>query len=605
MKMSPFTLTFSLALICQINSVFPETINSELVIRNVDRSIDLASQLVKNNVKMSVENTGSSPIKSILYVIDPAIKDHLAYISASLIGSNSENARRLLQILPTTVDNHRDKSFWRIELRNPLAAGKTLQVEVESIFSHHLVPYPSHITQAEKQYVLYHGNVYFYSPYTVAKQTTVVTLTSSTIESYTKLKPVSQSENVITYGPYERVQPLTLVELIVHYENNSPFLTVSDHDRTVEVSHWGNIAVEESIDLRHTGAILKGPFSRYEYQRDQNGISSVKSFKTVLPAAATDVYYRDEIGNISTSNLRILDDAVEADLRPRFPLFGGWKTHYVIGYNLPSYEYLYNTGDDFVLKMRFIDHIYDDMIVEESVVKIILPEGAINIELKTPFEVLRERDGLHFTYLDTTGRPVVIARKRNLVESHIQEFELHYTYQKLYMLQEPLLVVLAFYLLFILVIIYVRLDFSITKDEASESKLKIASMCEQVQIHHERRTNIYQHYENAINQFKSSKDNGAFQATQKKLTSEHKNEGQQIVEIINKLKLEASDLAEKVGELQKLDRLFKEQIGVQITYAERLVAGKMKKEQYLDMEQGINKKKDEISEKMENIINSF
>ena len=31
------------------------------------------------------------------------------------------------------------------------------------------------------------------------------------------------------------------------------------------------------------------------------------------------------------------------------------------------------------------------------------------------------------------------------------------------LLQEPVLVVLAFYLLFVLVIIYVRLDFSITK----------------------------------------------------------------------------------------------------------------------------------------------
>ena len=39
--------------------------------------------------------------------------------------------------------------------------------------------------------------------------------------------------------------------------------------------------------------------------------------QTVLPASASDVYYRDDIGNISTSALRQLDDAVELDLRPR------------------------------------------------------------------------------------------------------------------------------------------------------------------------------------------------------------------------------------------------------------------------------------------------
>ena len=78
---------------------------------------------------------------------------------------------------------------------------------------------------------------------------------------------------------------------------------------------------------------------------------------------ATDAYYRDDIGNISTSALRILDEAVELEIRPRFPLFGGWKTHYLIGYNVPSYEYLFNKGDDYVLNMRLVDHIFDDMLV--------------------------------------------------------------------------------------------------------------------------------------------------------------------------------------------------------------------------------------------------
>ncbi|KAL1457484.1 hypothetical protein WDU94_007711 [Cyamophila willieti] len=61
-----------------------------------------------------------------------------------------------------------------------------------------------------------------------------------------------------------------------------------------QVSHWGNIAVEESISLKHEGAKLKGTFSRYDYQRDS--AHGIKSFKTILPAAASDAYYRDEIG---------------------------------------------------------------------------------------------------------------------------------------------------------------------------------------------------------------------------------------------------------------------------------------------------------------------
>ncbi|MGH0178578.1 UNVERIFIED_CONTAM: hypothetical protein FKN15_077869 [Acipenser sinensis] len=250
----------------------------------------------------------------------------------------------------------------------------------------------------------------------------------------------------------------------IHYENNAPFLTITDITRTIEVSHWGNIAVEETVDLRHTGAMLKGPFSRYDYQRQSDsGISSIKSFTTILPAAAQDVYYRDEIGNISTSHLLVLDDSVEMEIRPRFPLFGGWKTHYMVGYNLPSYEYLYNLGDQYALKMRLVDHVFDDQVIDSLTVKLILPEGARNIQVDTPYSIQRDPDDLHYTYLDTFGRPVVVAHKKNLVEQHIQDVVVHYNFNKILMLQEPLLVVGAFYILFFTVIVYVRLDFSITK----------------------------------------------------------------------------------------------------------------------------------------------
>lgn len=69
-------------------------------------------------------------------------------------------------------------------------------------------------------------------------------------------------------------------ELRVHSENNTPFLTITSMERVIEVSHWGNIAIEEHIEVRHSGAELKGPFSRYDYQRQAEG-ASVKSFKVI------------------------------------------------------------------------------------------------------------------------------------------------------------------------------------------------------------------------------------------------------------------------------------------------------------------------------------
>lgn len=57
-------------------------------------------------------------------------------------------------------------------------------------------------------------------------------------------------------------------------------------------------------------------------------------------------------------------------IRPRFPLFGGWQTNYVLGYNVPSYEYLFTKGSNYMLRMRVLDHIYDNMIVDEVTLKV-------------------------------------------------------------------------------------------------------------------------------------------------------------------------------------------------------------------------------------------
>lgn len=41
--------------------------------------------------------------------------------------------------------------------------------------------------------------------------------------------------------------------------------------------------------------------------------------------------------------------------------------------------------------------------------------------METPYKIDRMPNQLHYTYLDTFGRPVLVATKNNLVEHHIQD----------------------------------------------------------------------------------------------------------------------------------------------------------------------------------------
>jgi len=56
----------------------------------------------------------------------------------------------------------------------------------------------------------------------------------------------------------------------------------------------------------------------------------------------------------------------------------------------------------------------------------ILPEHCSDIRLKTPYPATRDKDTLHYTYLDTVGRPVITLTKDNLVEQHILDFEVRH-----------------------------------------------------------------------------------------------------------------------------------------------------------------------------------
>lgn len=460
MALMKISLLFLIYYLIRCESANVDNISSDIKLKNVEKNIDLTSQLVKVDTRLTLENVGKSPVKQFLLALEKSTKENVAFVSVK------DNKNKELKLSETTVRGYDYVKFWRVELREPLNAGSDIALTYESVFTKSLEPYPTEIMQQQDQFVKYNGNLHFYSPYYVGSQKTTISLNTKSVESFTKVKPFTQVDSIIQYGPYTNVSPFSEKELSIHYKNNSPFLTVTKIERLIEVSHWGNIAVEEVIEVYHSGAKLKGPFSRYDYQQDHlSGPSSVRSYKTSLPASASDVYYRDTNGNISTSNMKVKKDSVELDLRPRYPLFGGWRSHYTLGYNVPSYEYLFYNVNQFLLKMRVLDHIFDDMQVEEVVTKVILPEGATNIKLNVPYSVQRLPDTLHYTYLDTKGRPVIMFTKTNVIENHIQDFQLRYTFPRILMLQEPLLVVGFLYALFLCVIVYVRLDFSIHKSE--------------------------------------------------------------------------------------------------------------------------------------------
>ena len=216
----------------------------------------------------------------------------------------------------------------------------------------------------------------------------------------------------------------------------------------------------------NAGAEHKGAFSRLRYAYSAGArANAFQGLRARLPPQARSLYYRDLIGNVSSSSTRRSAKETAVDLQLRYPLMGGWKADFVLGYSLPLSGFLFGRPKGRTRLILDVSSPIDDVVVEELETRVVLPEGAARIEYTLPFKMDVSFDKKH-TYLDTAGRPVLVLRASNLTPLHNRPFAVDYSFGAAALLREPLLLVGVFALLFALAAGYNRLEFTLSKDDA-------------------------------------------------------------------------------------------------------------------------------------------
>ncbi|KAI9906421.1 hypothetical protein PsorP6_004775 [Peronosclerospora sorghi] len=447
-----------------------------VVNQSAKRTIDLTKHVVREYTEFHFSNVNEQV--SIYDVAFPRTMEmHLANVSAICEKSPCE-------ILPATQKHAAeakapaDVALYTVLLRKPVAKSETVSVKITAYFTRVLSPHPAEITQKEDQFVLFAASHLVMSPYLTKTQTTKLKLPNGKVEAVRAAEPISRKGSVVTLGPYTNIEAFAAgVEtspLTVHYKNNAPFMTITKLTREIEVSMWGRVSSEEVYDMEHTGAKLKGGFSRFDYVHQHQRSASFDEMYAYLPKDSVNVYYRDQIGNISTSRLRPAGRMglyQKFEFKPRFPIFGGWKTQWYMGYSVPAHSVLTHVGDKFKLKVDFSTPV-QGVSVDDLTVKLILPEGAANVQVNVPFSVDSMSKTTRQTYLDTPliGRRVVILDKKNVVAAHNVPFEVTFDFPRYFMLHEPLLLVSAYLTFFVVCMLLFRLDISIAKKPVHKKK---------------------------------------------------------------------------------------------------------------------------------------
>lgn len=283
--------------------------------------------------------------------------------------------------------------FYRIKLASPLAPSEKMTLSITYSVLASLNPLPAQINQPDKQYVQFVFSSYTPSAYKTLKQKTKLKLPTTDAPDYTVLGKNNEGQDDpqkqgagFTYGPYGEVPAGAQQPVSVRYEFTKPLLHAKLLERDIEVSHWGgNIAFEERYWLENRGATLKAHFSRVAWQQMQYynpPTSALKELRYPLPLGSLNPYFIDDIGNVSTSRFRPVSNAKEAllELKPRYPIFGGWKYSFRVGWdaNLKNFLRKLKTGDGYVLKVPFVEGPKqpEGIEYEKFVLRIILPEGA-------------------------------------------------------------------------------------------------------------------------------------------------------------------------------------------------------------------------------------
>ena len=222
------------------------------------------------------------------------------------------------------------------------------------------------------------------------KQKTEVKCSGTNIPDYTKLPgsgdvaefPQKQGAK-LTYGPFGETPAGATLPIQVRFEFTKPVTHVSLLERDIEVSHWGgNVAFEERYTLYNRGANLSTLFNRVKWAQSQYykpNTFALKELKFQLRGGSVDPYYTDVIGNVSTSRFRSNEKQAVLEIKPRYPVFGGWKFPFTIGWNSDAKHYLRSTKEGgFVLNVPFLEgpRQAEGVEYEHVNVRVLLPEGA-------------------------------------------------------------------------------------------------------------------------------------------------------------------------------------------------------------------------------------
>ncbi|KAJ2461574.1 dolichyl-diphosphooligosaccharide--protein glycosyltransferase subunit 1, partial [Coemansia sp. RSA 2424] len=448
-----------------------------LVNTNVIRTVDLQGlPFVREQIGVVVQNEHDSKVYRTYTVSVPADK-------AGRLSQLSVHERKSGEqlVVAKGEQSSSDQLLFRATLRRGLQPGEKLSLNIDALFVSLVEPQPRAVAQAEDQVWRWADRALVASAYPTRKQKTVVK-TRGDVVRVGGGNATRDGRRAVVFGPYaadldDAAQVGVALRddgerLEVAFRDNAEQLEALTHRREYFVSHWAaDLHVREHYAVRSLAPALIGGFdkvaqmvAKYTQRRD----NLVKTLLVRVPADAREMYFVDAVGNVSTSAVSRASRGVKVlQLRPRYPLAGGWNYTWWHGYSVPLARYLKasSPGGRHVLRLPFIGSLAGCASLEGELTEamaraqntavrayelsVTLPEGARDIDVQLPAAGMRVALRPTKYYLDSVGRTVVVVTLENVApELAARHILVSYTYARSALWLKPLVVAAALFALF-------------------------------------------------------------------------------------------------------------------------------------------------------------
>lgn len=329
---------------------------------------------------------------------------------------------------------------YNYDFAKPLKHKETRKLVVLHITTNHLQAYPKERKQSESPKVLVTIPETTVSCYPIEEEESYLMLTTTQMAvKKAGLREFEQDKQKLQFVTQKNVPKYSDGVFKVQVGMNHAILRARSVERDIHVSHWGHVRVKEVYDITNLSPGIMGEFSRLATMMNPEKamLGAAHTLKAKVPAAAYDIRYRDEIGNISTSRMATSGSWIALALDPRFPIFGGWSVHFMLEYSL---------GLDAVVEKKSFGQYsasflslpaIADITYDHIETRLHLPSGAkLDPQTKITFPG-SSSVSTEYTYLSVLPSPVLTIKQENVVTDMSTVAVFNYGYQDILVFEKP------------------------------------------------------------------------------------------------------------------------------------------------------------------------